>query len=848
MSKLAMHGWKNFLTETRKSGGHPKILRELDEDEYENIRGVLQDIDPKKLPMNDMFGGKFRKVIPISAYGGDIGALQDFITYMGYKIDFKKGTASKTISKEYGGKVREKKVEVKINKLLKNVLREREKLDELKKEHFAARDAFFDNPQNCAGKDKDGYAKSDSGECKEALDKMKAASDAVLEQNDKIRSLYNNPATSANPNVYRGFAPNGLRALMKTWQENATYFKNLEPGGVDEKADEYSIIVSRHPIDVLRMADYEDIQSCHSPPTRGGESEYWKCAIAEAIDGGAVAYLVNTNELKDMEEEMGKKVEDVAGEEEVFYDDYRRTGIITPLSRLRLRLLQNTTDPGNNDSYLAVPEVGGRVYGKKVPSFDTTVREWAAEKQKKAIAAIPKDDNGKYNVNKLTMVGGTHLDTAGNTLLGKLLGVNPIEAFVPFSRTKVSGETENALSDVTDAADRMHEAVDEQLREYNSIMDYAKVGGEVEDYGDGPFISAWGSAYYTIESTELSPEELDRINNATRESLDQLAEVYRKHLEGGGAAWASAGWGGNESSLHIHGAPTLGKNAKQIVWTHSINSGDEFGFTDVHDVDSFEYFCGEIKRDINDPFDDNGPYKKIFKAVLTKGNLLKGSGLSPFGWEIDSKTNEELNKYLDVWTVDVESTMGVVEKVNLTTPAYYVRGLEAVKGVPEKLDLEEILTIVKSKEFKHNLKVVLLQQAKNFAIGQHVIPYDSFMLAYESQGTADIAFEFTFEISEDDAKLDHGLVDSARRILTSFESKDEIKDIIEAAFVKTAIQFTGLRGAGLIARTDPSQQAMKFPATSIQSRRDGAGVNYQESRRALTTESLVKNWKKFLGK
>ena len=834
-----MHGWKNFLTETRKSGGHPKILRELDEDEYENIHDVLQDIDPKKLPMNDMFGGKFRKVIPISAYGGDVGALQDFITYMGYKIDFKKGTASKTISKEYGGKVREKKVEVKINKLLRNVLKEREKLDELKKEHFTARDSFFDNPDNCQGTPQ----ARQSAECKELLKKMKAASEAVLEQNDKIRSLYNNPAASGNSNVYRGFAPNGLRALMKTWQENATYFKNLEPGGADEKAGEYSIILSRHPIDVLRMADYEDIQSCHSPPTRGGESEYWKCAIAEAIDGGAIAYLVNTNELKDMEKDMGKKVEDVAGEEEVFYDDYRRTGTITPLSRLRLRLLQNTADPGNNDSYLAVPEVSGRVYGKKVPSFANTVREWAAANQKKAIAAIPKDDDGKYNVNMLTMVGGTHLDTGGNELLGKLLGVKPIEAFVPFSRTKVSGETEAALPDVTANFDRMAEAVEEQLREYNSIMDYATVGGEVEDYGDGPFISAWGSAYYTIESTELSPEEMKLIQDATRESLDKIAEIYAEHLESNGAGWATRSWGGNEPSLSIRGAPTLGPDARQIVWTHSINSGDEHGFTDVYDVDSFEYFCGEIKRDINDPFDDNGPHKKLLKAVLTKGNLLKGSGLSGFGWEIDSKTNEELNKYLDVWTVDVESTMGVVEKVNLTTPAYYVRGLESVKGVPEKLDLEEILTIVQSKKFKHNLKVTLLQEAKNFAIGQHMIPHDSFMLSHQSQGTADIAFEFTFEISEEDAKLDHGLVDSAKRILTSFESKDEIKDIIEAAFVKTAIQFAGA-GDGLSARQDRNQQAMKFPATSIQSRRDGAGVNYQES----TAESLVKNWKKFLGK
>ena len=850
MSKLAMHGWKNFLTESQNHS-EVELLREIDEEEYEHIRNALNNIDPEKLPLNDMFDGKFRKVIPISAYSGDIGKLQALLSYMGYTVDFKKGIASKIISKEYEGKKRNKKIEIKINKLLNNALRARLKQKKLREEHSLARGNYFDSDLECNGYDDEtGRPRKEYGECLKLFNAMKEAAENSMDYMDQIKSLYNDPGGSTESMVYSSWTIPGLKALMKVWQENASYFKNIEPGGVDEKAGEYSIVLTRHPIDVLRMSDYRDIQSCHSPPTRGGESEYWKCAIAEALDGGAVAYIVNTRELKEMEEKTGKKVEDIGGEEEVFYDDHRREGFITPISRLRMRLLHNTSD----DTNLGVPEQS--IYGKRIPGFYQTVKTWAAKAQKKGLADLPKDDDGKYNLSKLVKMGGTYSDSPGVTKgLANLLGVKEVDAFKPHTFIKVSGETESEVPDSDNRLNEWAETVHETIREFNEKMDYANVGGEVEDYGDGPFISAWGGAYYTIEESELAPEDVKKIREATRDSLQKVAEVYAGHLVDRGAGWAEGGSWGDSPSLFFRDGERLGRSAmgnhstvKQIVWTMSINSGDEFGFTDVDDPDGFEYFCGEIKRDINDPFDDNGEYKKLLKAVLTQSGLLKPTGLWEFAWELDKGGSPEFSKYQEIWTVEAVQKDGKYDRIDVTTPAYYVRGLRSLKGLPEGLDFDDILEIVRSPRYAHYLKVALLTEAKNYDIKSDTIPYTKLDLYHQgSAGAADIAFEFTLQITESDAVIDTGLVDALKKIMTSFGSKDEIKDIMESAFVKTAREWAGMRDMGQ--RTDARKQAsMEFPATSIQSRQDGAGVNYQESRRALTTESLVKNWKKFLGK
>ena len=37
--------------------------------------------------------------------------------------------------------------------------------------------------------------------------------------------------------------------------------------------DRYSIILTRHPVDVMRMSDFDKITSCHTPPSRAEQQQ-----------------------------------------------------------------------------------------------------------------------------------------------------------------------------------------------------------------------------------------------------------------------------------------------------------------------------------------------------------------------------------------------------------------------------------------------------------------------------------------------------------------------------------------------------------------------------------------------
>ena len=87
-------------------------------------------------------------------------------------------------------------------------------------------------------------------------------------------------------------------------------------------AEDLSVVMSRHPIDVLRMSDIGNITSCHSE----GNS-YFQCAVAEAKGHGPIAYLVKSEDLQELlrikspEEGIYGVDQDIAGEEEYKYHD-----------------------------------------------------------------------------------------------------------------------------------------------------------------------------------------------------------------------------------------------------------------------------------------------------------------------------------------------------------------------------------------------------------------------------------------------------------------------------------------------------------------------------------------------
>ena len=70
-----------------------KVLREITEDEMRVLEDVLDDLDPTKLPLNDLFSNKMRVVIPFPTTdpNSELGKFAEFFRSQEYDVDWEKG-------------------------------------------------------------------------------------------------------------------------------------------------------------------------------------------------------------------------------------------------------------------------------------------------------------------------------------------------------------------------------------------------------------------------------------------------------------------------------------------------------------------------------------------------------------------------------------------------------------------------------------------------------------------------------------------------------------------------------------------------------------------------------------
>jgi hypothetical protein len=155
-----------------------------------------------------------------------------------------------------------------------------------------------------------------------------------------------------------------------------------------KEPSQYAILVSRNPIDVIRMSDHS-WSSCHSP---GGP--YFKCAVAESKEGGLVAYVVRRDDLNHVD----------LSKPEIFTDNERKVKGIEPLQRIRLRHFVNKKEGYD----LAVPET--RIYGKRIPGVEESLRDWSHEKQQNVLKGR------RPSLKDFKLVGGSYEDTSGSEL------------------------------------------------------------------------------------------------------------------------------------------------------------------------------------------------------------------------------------------------------------------------------------------------------------------------------------------------------------------------------------------------------------------------------------------------
>jgi hypothetical protein len=224
--------------------------------------------------------------------------------------------------------------------------------------------------------------------------------------------------------------------LLDWWQKNSNKLKGENDNGA-------SIIISRSPIDLVRMSDHDNITSCHSP-----NRSFFKCAKQEARTGGAVAYVVKNSDIKDVDIQKP----------ELFKDKQRNVEGIVPLERLRLRRLTN----GEID--LLIPEL--RTYGIKNVGFTNAVKNWAKKAQQETIEKI--DPEKSYDSFKLK--GGSYFDA----------GYESDVLWNSFFDSSISGELPKEDEDQEEGdGDEIYDVAERQIREHSANWNHFSVHHDV---------------------------------------------------------------------------------------------------------------------------------------------------------------------------------------------------------------------------------------------------------------------------------------------------------------------------------------------------------------------------------
>jgi len=277
--------------------------------------------------------------------------------------------------------------------------------------------------------------------------------------------------------------------------------------GEMEKGGKYTIVLSRSPIDILRMSDIGTIHSCHS---EGGA--YFDCAIQEAKSGGPIAYVVKTEDLQNLSDDDFQN-------EEIFKDTKRGISGITAISRIRIRRYQST----ENDDNIAIPDT--KIYGSNVEGFYKTLKDFLKEKQFNDVDI--NDLYRSYKNKAFTRRGGHYQD----------YGVDDAHIFNHMFDTQIF---RNSLPfENSDGVSREAE-MENELVEINRRWNNFKYCGASYDMGDyeeeQAYYSAYGHINIDLSDIELTDDILDLninekydINNILRYN-PQGKNNWEKHL------------------------------------------------------------------------------------------------------------------------------------------------------------------------------------------------------------------------------------------------------------------------------------------------------------------------------
>lgn len=756
-----------------------KLLREIDETEFEAIEDVLDDMKGEDLAFNKLFDGKMRLVIdfPTLDIESELGKFAKFFRDQDYEVDWNKGMVYAeretrkdvldllNIGRNEPSEKKIKKIQMKIGKLFPKIAQTASKLDELfqiiKKKGEGR--AWWNNatqPGQVVGNVvMDQLSDEQQKSWKRLMDQM----------------YYYIPA----PGI---FPPNWdqtieyLQNMSKYWQQNAGYIKD-EINNLDN--DKYSIIITRHPIDVMRMSDFEKISSCHSPPSRGGGSqEYYKCAVAEAMGHGAIAYVVQTEHLlHDTNTGNIDSAEQEIQEGELFHDDARNrdSGYLTPVSRARLRQMRyyDTDEPKRWDdgTELAVPEE--RIYGAAIPGIADRVREWARENQKQALRDMPStnDDNEDVNLDRFFIFGGSYEDTAGPQGRANLLArLSMIEASAMTGEIRQNTETEDELdaNALSGLAGRWRAEVEEIMEEWNNRYANTHVDAEVqEDYEGGFYIGVRATMQWKWDINEFS--KLPNSYPTGMHAFDSINDIWGDVFD------TDDGFINKDDNKNVRIGCTINLEHPE-VWGES---------SYVYDPEGLRAMCVELDVKMDDRRD---AFQATLEEFLKREGWMVGGEYLNLAMEIE---DGQLTSY--EWDLDTDG--GYSE-------SYESYASHSFEYDPQELGIsyEVLLKILESRDFRLLLRANLLAAPRAEVGTEYHLDIAHYAVAPSGQ---EAVVQIQFKVTSDDPD----------------ERVQLFKDLIEGEM------------------DDEDNLKVVFNRTMAQA------INSRQPSSMQTSESLVKMWK-----
>ncbi len=480
-------------------------LHEVSAEEVAAIQPMLDRLAKEGtsiLPFADVFGDKTRLVVPYESTGftEEGKELQKTLSYMGFTL-MRDGIIERPVKKTIPARVGkdgeeipsrevESKERYKIGKFLSKLHAVVERYRKLEHVRAELTKKNKEKREREADEDDDWLNTPETAEEK----KFRHAVNDIR----KVTGNIGNPYLNAWSEYY-GYPAKGvekIERLQKLWQQKA-----------GDIVGAYKLVVSRSPIDVFRMSDFKNIQSCHSPASIGDDSggSYFQCAAAEAYGEGAIAYVVADKDLAALtgvdRNADASEFEAVIQDGEIFSDKFLAKGergeagsnkfsgedLINPISRIRIRLARWLDHREDNPEPidLMVPEEA--VYGGSGSGLRETLDEWVKSVQPNADEKILASarEKGFVWLDAFTFFGGDYSDSGNRqNLLVKYLDSISDNDLAYEGSVRTNTETEDAII----LAGRLEPDYQQRLDMEETLEYYTKV-------------SNWGAKYSYLEGT-----------------------------------------------------------------------------------------------------------------------------------------------------------------------------------------------------------------------------------------------------------------------------------------------------------------------------------------------------------